>query len=91
MDIQGTKYLKKLSHCPYFKTLLVIAVNVKTHSSSEKTEDFCFVLFFQVGLNASEIQSRKHVSMFQVHLNIIVREVYVILSQIRDVNVCEWV
>lgn len=50
-------------------------MNMKNHSSSEETE-VLKTFFLNVALNLSEIQSRKHVAMFRVHLKIIVRELY---------------
>ena len=68
--------LRKVGSLSCFQNITCIVVNRKNHSSSQKTKDFCFV--FHVGLNLSEIQSRKHVSMFQVHLKLIVIDLYLI-------------
>lgn len=64
MSIQETKCWKKLVHFPDFKTLFFITINMKTILPLRKLKPFKN-FFFIVAVNPSEIQSRKHIAMFQ--------------------------
>lgn len=86
MSIQGTKLWEKLGHFSPFQ-------NTTFYCYKQKKKFFLWengrlYKYFYIALKWSEIQSRMHMAIFWLHLKIILRELYLILCEIR---VCECV